>query len=169
MSEKKIKTAVSSKSEGTAADSTNATVAVEKKRVKPATKRAGMHVRAKKKTAVARAVIKKGKGTIKINHMNIDIYAEGNLKTLILEPVKIAGEIAKEFDININVKGSGRISQAVATRSAIAKALVRAKGKKLKELFLLYDRNLLVDDVRQVETKKPLGPKARAKKQHSKR
>jgi len=30
-------------------------------------------------------------------------------------------------------------------------------------MFLAYDRNLLVDDVRQVETKKPLGPKARAR------
>jgi len=142
---------------------------VEKKKVKPATKRAGMHVRAKKKTAVARATIKKGNGKIKINHINIDVYAEGHLKEMILEPIKIAGDIAKEYNIQITVKGSGRISQAVAVRSAIAKAFVRAKGKKIKELFLLYDRSLLVDDVRQVETKKPLGPKARAKKQQSKR
>jgi small subunit ribosomal protein S9 len=142
---------------------------VEKKRVKPATKRAGMQVRAKKKTAVARATIKKGTGKIKVNHINIDVYAEGHLKEMILEPLRIVEDIAKEFDIQINVKGSGRISQAVAVRSAIAKAFVRAKGKKIKELFLLYDRSLLVDDVRQVETKKPLGPKARAKKQQSKR
>jgi len=142
---------------------------VEKKRVKPATKRAGMHVRAKKKKAVARAVIKKGKGIIKINHMNLEIYATGHVKNLITEPLTLAEDVAKEYDISVNVQGSGFMSQAGAIRSAIAKAIVRAKGKKYKELFLAYDRNLLVDDVRQVETKKPLGPKARARKQSSKR
>jgi small subunit ribosomal protein S9 len=141
----------------------------EKKRIKPATKRAGMHVRAKKKRAIARATIKKGSGKIKINHILIDAYAQGHIKEMILEPVKIAEEAIKEFDILINVKGSGSMSQAFAVRSAIAKAIVRAKGKKFKELFLMYDRALLVDDTRQVESKKPLGPKARAKKQKSKR
>ncbi len=141
----------------------------EKKKIKPATKRAGMQVKAKKKTAIARASIKKGTGKVKINHMNLEIYAEGHVKEMIKEPLKIAEDIAKEFDIQITVRGSGRMSQAFAIRSAIAKAIVRAKGKKYKDLFLMYDRALLVDDVRKVETKKPLGTKARAKKQKSKR
>ncbi len=142
---------------------------IEKKKIKPATKRAGMQVKSKKKTAIARATIKKGKGIIKINKINLEVYAEGHIKEMIKEPIRIAEENAKEFDIIVNVKGSGRMSQAVAIRSAIAKALVRAKGKKLKDLFLLYDRTLLVDDVRKVESKKPLGRKARSKKQKSKR
>lgn len=142
---------------------------VEKKRIKPATKRAGMHVRAKKKTAVARAVIKKGKGIVKINHISLDAYATGAVRNLISEPLILAKDVAGEYDIHVNVGGSGFMSQAGAIRSAIAKAIVRAKGKKYKELFLAYDRNLLVDDTRQVETKKPLGPKARARKQSSKR
>jgi small subunit ribosomal protein S9 len=142
---------------------------VEKKKIKPATKRAGMQVSAKKKTAVARAIIKKGNGKVKINHINLEAYAQDTLRSMIKEPLKIAEEVASEFDINITVKGSGSISQAFAVRSAIAKAIVRAKGKKFKDLFLQYDRTLLVDDVRQVESKKPLGPKARAKKQQSKR
>ena len=78
-------------------------------------------------------------------------------------------EFAKEFDIDISVNGSGFMSRAVAVRSCIAKALVKAKGKKLKETFTAYDRTLLVDDVRKVESKKPLGRKARKKRQHSKR
>jgi len=142
---------------------------VEKKRIKPATKRAGMQVSAKKKSAVARATIKKGTGIVKINHINLDVYAERHVKNLIMEPLVLAEDIAKEYDIIVNVHGSGFMSQAGAIRSAIAKAIVRAKGKKYKELFLAYDRNLLVDDVRNVETKKPLGPKARARKQSSKR
>ena len=57
----------------------------------------------------------------------------------------------------------------MAVRSCIAKAIVKAKGKKYKDLYLAYDRSMLVDDVRKVESKKPLGRKARKKKQHSKR
>ena len=62
------------------------------------------------------------------------------------------------------------MSQAVAARASIAKALVGyLKDEKLKKKFIAYDRMLLVDDSRRVEPKKPLGPKARKKKQHSKR
>ena len=141
----------------------------EKKKVKPASKRAGMLVQAKKKSAVARAIIKKGTGIIKINHINLEAYGNLQVRNLIKEPITIAEDALTDLDININVQGSGFMSQAVATRSAIAKAIVRAKGKKYKELFLAYDRSLLVDDPRQVETKKPVGPKARARKQKSKR
>jgi len=140
-----------------------------KKKIKPATKRAGMTASAKKKTAVARAVIKKGTGKIKINKMSLDAFASGHLKEMIMEPLRIAEDTTKEFDISVTVRGSGQMSQVTAVRSAIAKVIVRAKGKKYRELFLAYDRNLLVDDVRNVETKKPLGPKARARKQSSKR
>ena len=62
------------------------------------------------------------------------------------------------------------MGQAVAARSAIAKALFEFKpSEKLRQSFLAYDRLLLVDDPRRVETKKPLGTKARKKKQKSKR
>jgi small subunit ribosomal protein S9 len=141
----------------------------EKKKIKPATKRAGMTVRAKKKTAVARASIKKGTGKVTINNITLDAYAQGIVRELIYEPIKLANEVMNEVDIEVNVKGSGFMSQAAAARSAIAKAIVRAKGKKYKELFLAYDRMLLVDDVRKVESKKPLGRKARKRKQASKR
>jgi small subunit ribosomal protein S9 len=129
----------------------------------------GNVLKAKKKTAVARATVKKGKGNIKINRMGIDAYARGYVKDLILEPVMLAGADVKEYDIDVNVHGSGFMSQAMAVRAAIAKALVKIKGKKCKDLFLAYDRSMLVDDVRKVESKKPLGRKARKKKQHSKR
>jgi len=141
----------------------------DEKKIKPAAKRAGLIVKSKKKTAVARAVIKKGSGVIKVNNVNLNAYFRGYMKELVMEPIRLAGEAAKEFDIDINVQGSGFMSQASAIRSCIAKAIVKAKGKKFKELFTAYDRMLLVDDVRRVESKKPLGRKARKKKQHSKR
>ena len=141
----------------------------DEKKIKPAAKKAGMIVKSKKKSAVARAVIRKGTGTIKVNKINVNAYARGYVRDLLLEPIRLAGDSAKEFDIDVTVSGSGFMSQAVAVRSCIAKALVKAKGKKLKDLYTAYDRALLVDDVRRVETKKPLGRKARRRKQRSKR
>jgi small subunit ribosomal protein S9 len=141
----------------------------EKKKIKLAAKKAGMIVKAKKKTAIARGMIKKGNGTIRINNINLNSYARGYILNFIKEPLEIAPDAIEGYDISINVKGSGYMGQAVAIRSCIAKAIVRAKGKKYKDLFQLYDRMLLVDDVRKVETKKPLGTKARKKRQHSKR
>jgi small subunit ribosomal protein S9 len=141
----------------------------DEKKIKPAAKRAGMTVKAKKKTAIARATVSKGNGAIKINKININAYARGYVKDLLLEPVRLAGDIIKELNIDVSVTGSGFMSQAVAVRSCIAKAIVKAKGKKYKDLFTAYDRALLVDDVRRVESKKPLGRKARKRKQHSKR
>ncbi|MFA6268684.1 MAG: 30S ribosomal protein S9 [archaeon] len=141
----------------------------EERKIKPAAKRAGMTVKAKKKSAVARAVIRKGTGTIKVNKINVNAYSKGYVRELIFEPIRLAEDAAKEYDIDVSVNGSGFMSQAIAVRSCIAKAFVKAKGKKLKELYTAYDRALLVDDVRRVETKKPLGRKARRHKQKSKR
>jgi len=142
---------------------------IEEKKVKAAAKRAGMVVKAKKKTAIARAVIQKGTGKVKINKLSLDAYAQGVKREMIREPLTLASEVMPELDIKVNVKGSGSMSQAFAIRAVIAKAIVRAKGKKYRDIFLAYDRALLVDDVRNVEPKKPLGRKARAKKQKSKR
>ncbi len=130
----------------------------------------GMNSKAKKKQAVARATIKKGSGKIKINKRALELQEPTYLKQFISEPLKIAGSLAKEVDIKVNVKGGGFMSQAAAARSAIAKALLLySKDNKLRTAFLAYDRMLLVDDVRRVESKKPLGTKARKKKQKSKR
>ena len=147
-------------------------IVVEEKVVvkKKKKRKTGVNVKAKKKSAVARAVIKKGTGTIKVNNRNLEIINPDYVKTLIKEPIMLAGETAKGYDITVNVHGGGTMGQAVATRAVIAKALVQgSKDKGLKETFLAYDRMLLVDDVRRVEAKKPLGTKARKKKQKSKR
>ena len=119
---------------------------------------------------MARAVVKKGNGKIKINKRDIGLFEPRHLREFIEEPTQILPEIAKEVNIDINVKGGGFMGQASAARSAIAKSLVLySKDEKAKQALLAYDRLLLVDDVRRVESKKPLGTKARKKKQKSKR
>ena len=134
-------------------------------------KKKGITSKAKKKEAVANAVLTKGKGNIRINKKKLSIIEPEYIQEFIKEPLELAGDIVNNMDISVIVKGGGVVSQAVAARAAIAKViLIELKNdENLKKKFLAYDRMLLVDDSRRVEPKKQLGPKARAKKQASKR
>lgn len=130
----------------------------------------GIFVKAKKKTAVARASIRKGTGKIRINKRNLSFIEPRQLHDMLMEPVILAGPLAKEVDIDITITGGGYMGQGIAARSSIAKAMVEFfDDEKLKKQFIAYDRLLLVDDVRRKEAKKPLGTGARKKKQKSKR
>jgi small subunit ribosomal protein S9 len=133
-------------------------------------KKKGIFSKAKKKEATARAVAKKGKGIVRINKRNLITIEPKYVQELLKEPLELAGPISQEVDINVRTYGGGFMSQMIAARGAIAKALLEyAHDEKLKKKFLAYDRMLLVDDARRVEPKKQLGPKARRKKQKSKR
>ncbi len=133
-------------------------------------RKTGLNSKAKKKQAVARAVVKKGSGKISVNKRDLALFEPAYLRQFVEEPLQLLQEISKTVDIDINVKGGGFMSQAAAARGAIAKSLVLySKNEKIKQALLDYDRLLLVDDVRRVESKKPLGTKARKKKQKSKR
>ncbi len=130
----------------------------------------GIDTKAKKKTCSARASIKKGTGKIRINKRALETFEPKYRRVFISEPLSIAGELAEKVDIFVSVKGGGFMSQAVAARGAIAKALVDySRGRELRAKMLKYDRMLLVDDSRVKESKKPLGRGARGKKQKSKR
>lgn len=130
----------------------------------------GITAKAKKKRAVARAVIREGSGKVHINKRLLDFFEPTQLREFIQEPLMIAGEPAKKMNIFITVNGGGFMSQAIAARACIAKCLVAfTKDEKLKKDMLEYDRMLLVDDIRRKESKKELGTGARRKKQKSKR
>ncbi len=124
---------------------------------------------ARRKTARARAVIRKGVGRVRINGIPLEIYQPELARWKIMEPLLLAGkDIVSKIDIDINVKGGGIMGQASAARTAIARALIEWTGsEKLKALFMEYDRHLLVEDPRQAEPKKPRGRSARAKRQKS--
>lgn len=127
-----------------------------------------IHASGKRKRAVARATVKKGKGKIRINNKLIDTIAPKISRMKILEPILLAGELSKSIDVNVKVRGGGSISQADAARLAIARALVEySKDSKLEKTYLDYDRGLLVADVRRKEVNKPNRSKARAKRQKS--
>ena len=110
----------------------------------------------KRKRAIARATLRQGTGIVRVNHVMMDFIEPRMSRLKLREPLILAGDVANKVDIDISVMGGGITSQAEASRLAIAKALVEfGKGEKLKEIFLAYDRNLLVADVRRKEPSKP--------------
>jgi len=131
-------------------------------------------VKAKRKTAIATARISEGKGRITINKKPIAVIDNKHLYNLVREPLLLTNNfkngLINGVDIEIVVRGGGFMSQIIASRGCISKGLVEYyKDDKLKEMFMKYDKSLLVDDARRKETKKQLGTGARAKKQRSKR
>ena len=122
----------------------------------------------KRKTAVARAVVKEGSGKVTINKTPIEIYSPELAKLKIQEPIGMAGTKAKEVDISVNVVGGGVMGQAAAIRTAIARGLVDFfKDDDLEATYRAYDRTLMINDDRRKLPKQPLGHGARAKKQKS--
>ncbi|MBN1941382.1 MAG: 30S ribosomal protein S9, partial [Candidatus Diapherotrites archaeon] len=106
----------------------------KKKRKKTKT---GLNVKAKKKTAVARAVVKKGSGKIRVNKIIFEEYYQPYVKEFVAEPLTLIGGKSKEVDITIKVQGGGHMGQAVAARTAIAKALDEYfDDDKIKKKFL---------------------------------
>src|SRR3990170_1893083 len=103
-------------------------------------------VSGKRKTAVARAVVKPGVGRIRVNRTPVEIF----------EP-----EIARE-------KIMDPLLQAGAARMAVANALLKwTKSTHLRTVFTEYDRTMIAGDSRSKEPKKFGGPGARAKEQKS--
>ncbi|MEM1563780.1 MAG: 30S ribosomal protein S9 [Candidatus Bathyarchaeia archaeon] len=126
-------------------------------------------VSGKRKTAVARAVVKPGMGRIRINMTPLEIYQPEVARQKIMEPLIQAGEeIWRQLDIDIKVSGGGYMGQAEAARMAIANALLKwTKSAQLRAAFIEYDRTMVVGDPRRKEPKKFGGPGARARDQKS--
>lgn len=121
----------------------------------------------KRKTAIAKALIRKGKGRVKINRKPLEIMEPEVARLKILEPLMLSG-LHDIVDIDVTVKGGGVMGQAEAVRTAIGKALIEfSKDKELRDRFYEYDRTLVKDDPRRKEPKKYGGRGARAKKQKS--
>lgn len=134
------------------------------------------HLSSNRKTAVAVAHVKQGKGLMRLNGSPIELEKTELLRTKALEPVLLLGkEKFANVDIRVRVKGGGHVSQMYAVRQAIAKGLVaytqkyvdEATKKELKDTLLQFDRTLLVADPRRMEPKKAGGRGARSRFQKS--
>ena len=127
-----------------------------------------VHTSGKRKTAIARATLRSGKGRVRINSKPVEFYQPELARLKIKEPIELAGKQVNRVDINVNVEGGGVMGQAEASRTAIARGIVQwFDDEKLQKLFQNYDRALLVNDTRRKEPKHPMGRGARKKRQKS--
>ena len=121
----------------------------------------------RRKTAVARVMLKSGDGKVIINRLPVDKYFSGlpGLMDFSMEPLRVT-KLLNKFDISANVSGGGKSGQAGAIRHGISRAL--AKFDEQTRLTLRKE-GFLTRDPRVVERKKPGQPKARKRFQFSKR
>jgi small subunit ribosomal protein S9 len=126
-------------------------------------------VSGKRKTAVARAVVRTGAGRIRVNRTPIEILEPEIARAKIMEPLLQAGdEVWKQVDMDVRTSGGGYMGQAEAARMAVANALLKwTKSSHLRTVFTEYDRTMVAGDARSKESKKFGGPGARAKEQKS--
>jgi small subunit ribosomal protein S9 len=123
----------------------------------------------KKKTAIARATIRDGQGRVRIDSRPVELIDPELAQLKMLEPFRIAEtDLRSDVDVEVDVQGGGVMGQADAARTAIARGLVdHTNDAELRDAYMEFDRSLLVNDVRQSESKKWGGPGARARYQKS--
>ncbi len=123
----------------------------------------------KRKTSIARAIIKPGEGRIWINGVPLEIWPIELAKLKMYEPLVIVGDLWKQVDIRVNVRGGGFMSQADAVRMALARGLLKYAGDnpELKRILNDYDRYMLSGDPRRTEPEKYMRYSARRRWQKS--
>ena len=125
-------------------------------------------VTGKRKTAIARALVRNGSGNTFVNGIPLSTFTPEIARMKISEPLLLSGERSKSVDISVKVSGGGFMGQAEAARMAIAKGLVQwTRSSELKKMITNYDRTMLAGDPRRKEPKKFGGPGARRREQKS--
>jgi small subunit ribosomal protein S9 len=120
----------------------------------------------KRKTAVARVILKPGTGVYEINGKTlVDYFPRPTLRRNISQPLEAVG-FEERMDVIARMHGGGVSAQAGALRHGISRALLEADPNLRGEL---KRRGFLTRDARAKERKKAGLKKARKRPQFSKR
>jgi small subunit ribosomal protein S9 len=120
----------------------------------------------KRKTSVARVILRPGSGATWVNGKSIEDYFPRLIhRVLALSPLKTV-ELEGQYDLRVRVHGGGPTGQAGAVRHGIARALVEVNPDLRGPL---KRAGFLTRDAREVERKKAGLHKARKAPQFSKR
>ncbi|MGB2952534.1 MAG: 30S ribosomal protein S9 [Gaiellaceae bacterium] len=131
-----------------------------------ASERADYRGTGKRKTSIARVILRPGDGATWINGRPIEEFFPRQVhQQLALAPFEVAG-VAGRFDLRVRVQGGGPSGQAGAVRHGIARALVEADPNLRVPL---KRAGFLTRDARIVERKKAGLKKARKAPQWAKR
>ena len=120
----------------------------------------------KRKTAVARVILKPGTGTYSINDKSLEaFFPRETLQRMIRQPLEAVGYDSR-MDVVARMHGGGVSAQAGALRHGVSRALIEADPNLRGEL---KRRGFLTRDPRVKERKKAGLKKARKRPQFSKR
>jgi small subunit ribosomal protein S9 len=121
----------------------------------------------RRKSAVARVWLRRGKGRFSINKLSLDDYFNRETQRMIVkQPMRLTKNL-NDFDVVATVKGGGKSSQADAVKHGISKALVQFNTDENRPV--LKKAGFLTRDPRMKERKKYGQRGARARFQFSKR
>ena len=120
----------------------------------------------KRKTSVARVILRPGDGATWINGKSIEEYFPRVVHRKVIMAPLDSTELVGQYDLRVRVHGGGPSGQAGAVRHGIARALVEVNPDFRS---LLKRQGFLTRDARQVERKKAGLHKARKAPQFSKR
>ena len=120
----------------------------------------------RRKRAVARVFIKRGKGAYMVNDKTVDQYFVRETGRMVAHQALVLTEHLGNFDVLVNVHGGGEFGQAGAVRHGLTRALIEY-DPALKSM--LSKAGMVTRDAREVERKKVGLHKARRCKQFSKR
>ena len=120
----------------------------------------------RRKTAVARVILRPGKGDVLVNRRPLENYFPTEASRGAVKQPLLATETTDKFDILILARGGGLTGQAGAVRLGIARALVEFNAELRPRLKKL---GYLTRDPRKRERKKYGQKGARKRFQFSKR
>jgi small subunit ribosomal protein S9 len=120
----------------------------------------------RRKTSVARVLLRPGKGEWTVNGRSLAEYFPRSTHRIRIEAPLKSAELEGLVDVQVRAHGGGLTGQADAVRMGIARAIVEYDEDKLPAMRA---GGFLTRDSRKVERKKPGQPKARKKFQFSKR
>ncbi len=123
----------------------------------------------KRKTAIARAIIKAGSGKCRVNGIPIEIWPIEIARLKMMEPLMLLNEkLRNTIDIDVTIEGGGVMAQAYAVRNAIARGvIVYFNMPILREIFKEFDRTMISGDPRRTESEKWMRYSARRFRQKS--
>src|SRR5208282_5135885 len=111
----------------------------------------------RRKTSVARVILRPGKGLFIVNGLPVEKFFPGMKLTTVKSPLELVSALNK-YDVTANLTGGGVTGQAEALRHGISRALLKVDAEMRKPLKAA---GFLTRDPRMVERKKYGRKKAR--------
>ena len=120
----------------------------------------------RRKTSTARVFLRPGKGAIKVNNRDLDVFfGRKTAQMIVRQPLELMN-LTDKFDVTVSVSGGGTTGQAGAIRHGLTRALMQYDESLRSPL---RKAGFVTRDAREVERKKVGLRKARRATQYSKR